>query len=158
MSHPSPFPFGLISYTLTPHPHQNSSPLKHYQIKNRLFCGQHGALIAPFAPRHAAGGSWDHELVEDVAANYLLQVQSLLETVKQMDTALQRRSKARAGTNAGAGAGAMTDSEKIALQIALDVKAFGAEINALQIAPSSVSSFALLEAELEKIKAQGDDE
>ena len=75
-----------------------------------------------------------------------------------MDTALQRRSKARAGTNAGAGAGAMTDSEKIALQIALDVKAFGAEINALQIAPSSVSSFALLEAELEKIKAQGDDE
>lgn len=88
------------------------------------------------------------DLVEDVTSSFLLHVQSLMETVKQMDTALQRRSKLRAGANS-AGAG-MSDSDKISLQISLDVKAYGAEIASMGIPLGAIPSFALLESEVEK--------
>jgi hypothetical protein len=41
----------------------------------------------------------------------------------------------------------MSDSDKIALQITLDVKAYGAEISGLSINTLDVPSFAKLEAE-----------
>jgi len=41
----------------------------------------------------------------------------------------------------------MSDSDKIALQITLDVKAYGAEISGLNISLQDVPSFAKLEAE-----------
>jgi hypothetical protein len=53
-----------------------------------------------------------------------------METVKQMDSALQRRAKARQSSTAAATA-AMSDSEKIALQVSLDVAAFGREVSSL---------------------------
>ena len=124
-------------------------PLPHPLIPLRLFLSQHSALIAPLAPRSAAGNSWDVDLAEEGAASFQQQVQSLAETVKQMDSALQRRSKARA-TGSAAGSGAMSDSEKIALQISLDVKAFVAEIALLGVSPALVPSLALLEAEVER--------
>lgn len=85
--------------------------------------------------------------MEDITASFLLQVQSLVETVKQMDSALQRRSKLRTGPSAAGGTGTMSDSDKIALQITLDVKAYGAEISGLSINTLDVPSFAKLEAE-----------
>lgn len=61
-----------------------------------------------------------------------------METVKQMDSALQRRTKLRstntvAGAAGGPTAAVMTDSEKISLQILLDVQSFGEEMKALGI-------------------------
>lgn len=78
-------------------------------------------LFTSFAPRN----EWEPELLEDITANYLLQVQSLMETVKQMDSALQRRSKIRNTS------GNMIDSDKISLQVFLDVKSYGNELNLL---------------------------
>jgi hypothetical protein len=49
-----------------------------------------------------------------------------METVKQMDTALQRRSKLKA--NAGT---TISDSDKISLQLLLDVRAYGRGIESL---------------------------
>jgi hypothetical protein len=53
-----------------------------------------------------------------------------METAQQMDSALQRRSKAK--TNAAPGTASattqMTDSEKIALQMLLDGQSFGEQI------------------------------
>jgi len=101
----------------------------------------------PFAATGTGAAGWEVALVEDITASFLLQVQSLVETVKQMDSALQRRSKLRTGPSAAGGAGAMSDSDKIALQITLDVKAYGAEISGLNISLQDVPSFAKLEAE-----------
>jgi hypothetical protein len=56
----------------------------------------------------------------------IYQVQGLMETVKQMDTALQRRSKLKA--NAGT---TISDSDKISLQLLLDVRAYGRGIESL---------------------------
>lgn len=73
--------------------------------------------------------SWLERLIEEVCASFREQVLALMETVKQMDTALQRRSKLRqnppGSTSSGIG---LSDSEKITLQIILDVAAFGKDI------------------------------
>lgn len=68
--------------------------------------------------------------MESVTSAYCQQVQELMETAKQMDNALQRRSKLRASSaqgtpGSGGNSSIMTDSEKIALQMLLDVKKFG---------------------------------
>jgi hypothetical protein len=91
---------------------------------NRSFLHRHQSEVAVFA----SPGSWEIPVVEDVCSGFLQQVQGLMETVKQMDSALQRRSKLRAAASAG---GMMTDSEKIQLQLYLDVQAFGGAIKAL---------------------------
>ncbi len=63
-----------------------------------------------------------------------VKVQALMETVQSMDSALQRRSKLRssATTTASIGGSApaspLTDSEKISLQLLLDVNSFIAEV------------------------------
>ena len=63
------------------------------------------------------------KVLEDITAAFLQQVQGLMETVKQMDSALQRRSKVTrpgAGTAAASGgASTMIDSDKISLQLFL---------------------------------------
>jgi hypothetical protein len=72
-----------------------------------------------------------------------------METAKQMDSALQRRSKLRS-TNTAVGAtgtagasdkAALGDSEKISLQILLDVIAFGDEIRRFDVDPESSISY-----------------
>jgi len=68
---------------------------------------------------------WKLEVIEDVSTSFLEQLRQLIETVRQMETALQRRSKLRTTTGGGAASAsgvALTDSEKISLQIRLDVE------------------------------------
>ncbi len=63
----------------------------------------------------------------------------------QMDLSLQRRSKA--GAAAAGSAGGLTDSEKIFLQLSLDVSAFGKEAGGLSgAAPEQLPSFQQLAA------------
>lgn len=72
--------------------------------------------------------NWKGQFLDDITSYYLQQVQLLMETVKQMDSALQRRNKTRSTsnmTNLGMG---MSDSDKISLQVYLDVIAYGKEV------------------------------
>jgi len=95
---------------------------------------------------------WEVELAEKVTAHFLQLVTGLMDTARQMDTALQRRSKSGPSNRAHKGAGAagaatnMTDSEKIQLQLFLDVRAFSAELQSVGLDPATSPSYkALLE-------------
>ena len=71
------------------------------------------------------------DLVDAVAESFLAQVQVLMETVRQMDTALQRRSKLRASATFSSDQSpmaSMSDSDKITLQLLLDADAFEKEV------------------------------
>jgi hypothetical protein len=89
---------------------------------------------------------WVAECIEAVTTVYLQQVKELMETAKQMDSALQRRSKLRS-TNTAAGGAAVADkpvlgdSEKISLQIYLDVLAFGEEVRGFDLQPEELTAY-----------------
>jgi len=92
-----------------------------------------GVTSLCFLPTNAStrttAPQWVHDIANEVADEFLVQAHALLETAKTMDSALQRRSllaSSKKGTMEGSGA--MSDSKKIALQVWLDVKAFGAEL------------------------------
>lgn len=90
---------------------------------------------------------WLPGIVTAVTDFFLLQVQGIMETVKQMDNALQRRSKLRqAAQSTPGGTNIMSDSEKITLQLLLDAKALGQEISSLGVA--AAASYETLLAEL----------
>jgi hypothetical protein len=101
-----------------------------------------------------SAGQWQAEIVEDVTVVYVQQVQALIETAKQMDSALMRRAKSSSATSAGSGGAAgMTDSEKIALQMILDIGAFEAEVRAVGIRdPRSLPACASLYALIDDMK------
>lgn len=69
---------------------------------------------------------WVAEIVEQVTNQFLLRVQALIETVKSMDAALNKRANKMkpAVTGAAAGASLLSDSEKILLQLYLDVQSY----------------------------------
>ena len=79
---------------------------------------------------------WDVCVVEEVTVAFSLHVASVVETAKQMDSALSRRVRATAGKGTGTSSGdaAMTDSEKINLQLRLDVEAYSRVVDSLQLA------------------------
>ena len=68
-----------------------------------------------------------------------------METAQQMDNALQRRSKLRNTSNSNNNNNnniSMTDSEKIALQMLIDVQSFGERIQEIcVISPHEISSY-----------------
>lgn len=66
-----------------------------------------------------------------------------METAQQMDNALQRRSKLRStGVSSGNNNTQMTDSEKIALQMLLDVQSFGERIQEIcVISPHEINGY-----------------
>ncbi len=68
-----------------------------------------------------------------------------MDTVKQMDTALQKRLKLRAAATtgvSGSGSTTMSDSEKISLQLSLDAHQYGSDIRSLlSIDPMEFSSY-----------------
>ncbi|KAJ1437160.1 hypothetical protein B484DRAFT_445351 [Ochromonadaceae sp. CCMP2298] len=88
---------------------------------------------------------WLCLLLEDVSGSYAEQVRLLMDTVRQMEEALQRRAKLR--TTGASGGASLTDSEKISLQIRLDVEAYAADIRTLGVLSSQdLPSLAALQA------------
>lgn len=90
---------------------------------------------------------WRQVLLEDIAGYFLEQVTNLVETVRQMDSALQRRAAGRstAPTSASKTEGqALTDSEKTYLQVKIDVEDFvqraqrlvGADKDVMEVVPT----------------------
>jgi hypothetical protein len=92
------------------------------------------ARLLPAASASSAV-TWKEQLCEDLTQVYQDQIVTLLDTVRQMDTALQRRQQQRgkatsasgaAGSGDASGANAvLTDSDKIYLQVKLDVQEYG---------------------------------
>ena len=96
---------------------------------NRTFISNYGPSIDVLSgDADGSSLSWRVNLAEEVLACYAEQVHLLIDTGKQMDTALQRRSKIRHAPNSSSGTAAMSDYEKIALQIQLDVDTFGVAV------------------------------
>lgn len=91
------------------------------------------------------GSRWEVGVLEDVTAGYLMQVQALMETVKQMDSALERRSKLRAAAPVSTN---MADSDKIAQQLFLDVRAYSEVVRALTPTGGFIPSYEALLAEV----------
>lgn len=90
--------------------------------------------------------AWLGRVVEEVSGSFVEQVSALIETVKQMDSTLQRRNKQQASSAQPEKGATMTDSEKIALQIKLDIEAFGKDIAALGLNPEAVNGYVSLKA------------
>ena len=115
----------------------------------RSFVERRGSLTSTFAgPADNFGlccASWEESVLEEITAGYLMQVQALMETVKQMDSALQRRSKLRTAASTITN---MSDSDKISLQLFLDVRAYGEVAYALGPKGMSMPSYTLLMAEV----------
>ena len=99
---------------------------------------------------------WQADVVEDVTSTYLQQVQALVETARQMDSALMRRAKGGAPSSAkggSSGSGNMSDSEKIASQMIFDIRAFEQAVRGVGISdPFSIASFGNLHAQIAEMK------
>lgn len=124
------------------------NPLREFVSK---YTERVGMIRGSMAVRDFEGEvSWQVEIVEDITAAYLQQVQSLVETARQMDSVFMKRSKAAAPK---AGATSLSDSEKIALQMIFDINEFQREIESVGISdPFRVASFAALHAQISEMK------
>jgi hypothetical protein len=69
--------------------------------------------------------------------------EELLTTVRKTESSLKRLKKAQA--QAEDGAGAMSDSDKIALQLHLDVVEFGQQITKFGLTPSALPAYVKLQ-------------
>lgn len=86
-------------------------------------------------------------VVESVLNSFSEHIINLLETVKQMDTALQRRAIKSRGVQ-GSNDTNLSDSEKINLQVKLDVEAFGTEMRLIQMHPQEFAVYQKLVSEV----------
>ena len=110
-------------------------------IARRDFVAEYPSLIPETA------SAWLPGVTASVTDFFLQQVQGIMETVRQMDTALQRRSKLRQSTQTTpAGTGVISDSDKITLQLLLDAKAYGLEV--LKLGAEPTASYEALLTEL----------
>ena len=115
--------------------------------------GETTATIAPRGPTKESTRGWDGDLIEEVTSSFLLNVNSVLETARQMDSALSRRAKATAKASAdgsGGTAAAASDSDKIHIQLSLDVHAYERAITALGVNSARVPSLAALRNAVER--------
>jgi Domain of unknown function (DUF3510) len=120
--------------------------LIHSPVHLRSFLDRHGSLASTFAADSSNGGiSWEANVLEEVTSEYVKEVKDLMETVKKMDSALQRRSKISSATPLGTN---MADSDKISLQLFLDVRAYGQAVGVLCPGGGLVPSYSVL---LEKV-------
>jgi hypothetical protein len=116
---------------------------------------------------HVHGKKWTIEIIENVTTAFYEQIKMLIETMKQMQTSLQRRSKLQQNTltsskvvlnnninnnnnnNNNNVVVSLTDTEKISLQVFLDVEAFAKEIfEKFGVDAVSLNSYVLLKNEI----------
>jgi hypothetical protein len=90
-------------------------------------------------------------VIQAVTQAFHDQVLSLLATVKQMDSALQRRAIKPRSALGGDTSSSLSDSEKIALQLKLDVERYGMEITQLGIDCAKAFSYEKLLQEVQNI-------
>eukprot|EP01041_Mallomonas_annulata_P005055 gene5055-10123_t len=126
-----PVPLSQATHTYTPTvPHTSSTPDEDVSYDN----------------------TWEKELAEKVTAHFLQLVAGLIDTVRQMDNALQRRNRTATAMKQKAANAPMSDSEKIQLQVLLDVKAYGLELTTVGLSPETSPAYKALLAEVEEMQ------
>jgi hypothetical protein len=103
----------------------------------RDFLSRYEAQLANFFPR----GVWDVQIIQEVNNSFTFYLKSVIETVKNMDSTLQRRAR-------NTQKGGVSDSEKIMMQLKLDVEAYKSSISALNIDLGKVDNVSMLDASL----------
>lgn len=78
------------------------------------------------------GSTWKHQIIVTLTDRYVAAVDDLIATVRRTEEALKNRKTRRTAT------GAMSDGEKVKLQLYLDYRAFVATIRDVGIDPASV--------------------
>jgi hypothetical protein len=81
------------------------------------------------------------DVISNVNVRYNTLAEELLTTVKKTESSLKRLKKSRPGEEAAAGAAAMSDSDKICLQLYLDVQEHGRQIAKFGLAAEELDSF-----------------
>ncbi len=122
---------GRYRMTNKPPPETASTYVASILAPYKTFVEKNKEMISAFAPTEA----WSPAVVNEINASYLLQIQSLMETVVQMETDIKRRLKVTTTATT-----TMTDSEKIALQLRLDIKAYGSELEALGLSTEGMKT------------------
>jgi hypothetical protein len=86
------------------------------------------------------------DVISNVNVRYNALAEELLTTVKKTESSLKRLKKTRPGEEAAAAAGAaaMSDSDKICLQLYLDVQEHGRQIAKFGLAAEQLDSFSQL--------------
>ncbi|KAF6251962.1 hypothetical protein COO60DRAFT_1704498 [Scenedesmus sp. NREL 46B-D3] len=84
------------------------------------------------------------DVIHNVNVRYNALAEELLTTVKKTESSLKRLKKTRPGEEAAAGAAAMSDSDKICLQLYLDVQEHGRQIAKFGLAAEQLQSFSQL--------------
>ena len=100
----------------------------------RDFLGRYESSLVNFFPR----GVWDIEIIKEVNISFTFYLKSVIETVKNMDSTLQRRAR-------NTQKGGLSDSEKIMMQLKWDVKAYKTSISALNIDLGKVDNVSMLD-------------
>jgi hypothetical protein len=131
--------------TNKPPPDTHSSYVDVINSPIKTFRERFGVVLCMVCGGASGVESWYFGLLEEVALSFLQQVQQLMDTVRMMDSALQRRSKVTSAGVSGSSTNAnMTDSEKIALQVQLDVLAFGVDVSSLGVDANELPSYKAL--------------
>ena len=89
---------------------------------------------------------WMAGVIEAICVVFRARVQSLIDTVKSMDAALNKRSGRPKATNPGG----MSDSEKILLQLLLDVQVFATLAAGMDVPVELIPSYAALLSEVQE--------
>jgi len=89
---------------------------------------------------------WMAGVIEAICVVFRTRVVYLIDTVKSMDAALNKRS----GRPKAAISGGMSDSEKILLQLLLDVQAFATLAAEIDVPIESIPSYAALLQEVQE--------
>lgn len=90
--------------------------------------------------------AWISGIIESICIVFRTRVQSLIDTVKSMDAALNKRS----GRPKVANSSGMSDSDKILLQLLLDVQAFASMAVAMDVPIESIPSYTALLHEVQE--------
>ena len=83
---------------------------------------------------------WLTYVAELITSQFLQRVQALIETVRSMDVALNKRAKLKPNAVSGGTAGSMSDSEKILLQLYLDVQSYYTQVTEIGAVSSDIPS------------------
>ena len=125
---------GKYRMTNKPPPDNASQYVSQILAPLKTVISKSDSVLLTFKSRSSSSGNasndFTNDIIVDLSNNYLLQVQNLLETVKQMDSTLSKRSRLTQPSKSAAAGASMSDSEKIYLQLQLDIKAFGVELKA----------------------------
>ena len=102
-----------------------------------MFLASHEKILSQVVSDRTSGCYTFVIHVVNESSNHLLDnVRTLIDSVKQQDSTLMRRTKLATNTKTGT----LTDTEKILLQVQLDVKSFGAEIGSVcKLTPEDVT-------------------